>query len=154
MPNYFTLHVFFVVCLFFYLFIYLFTYSHSDCWRIFKADIFHIMTAYSEHHKAASLLYSEVILSLLCTGKGRQGDPAGGGAASAAGQHASAGGEPDVCRPAQEVHRVVLPHHRQEALMETPSKTTGELWRSTETFRTSHMTYTSKARFLLQFNQM
>lgn len=57
----------------------------------------------------------------MCAGEGGQGDPAGGGAEPEAGQHAFAGGEPDSSRSAQEVHRVVLPHHRQEALMETPS---------------------------------
>lgn len=90
-----------------------------------KADSFHIMTANSEHHETASSLHSEVIVSLLCTGKGRQGDPAGGGAAPAAGQHASAGGEPDGCRTAQEVHPVVLPHHRQEALIENHWRLSG-----------------------------
>lgn len=117
--------------------------------------------------KNASSLYSKAVLLPLCPGKGGQGDPAGGGAAPEAGQHASAGGEPDGGRPAQEVHRVVLPHHRQEALMETPSAPSSRrgssLFGANESRKplencvplepdaSAASTYASKAQFLLQF---
>lgn len=54
-------------------------------------------------------------------GEGGQGYSPGGGPAPEAGQHATAGGESDFCRTAQEIHRVVLSQHRQETLTETLS---------------------------------
>lgn len=69
-------------------------------------------------------------LCLRSTGEGGQGDAAGGGAAPEARQHEAAGGEPDGSGSAQEVHRVVLSQHRQEALRgEEP---VGELRQKTE----------------------
>lgn len=53
-------------------------------------------------------------------GEAGQGSAAGGGAAPAAGQPAAAGGVADSRGPAAQVHRVVLQHHRQEAVTRPP----------------------------------
>ena len=53
-------------------------------------------------------------------GEAGQGSAAGGGTAPAAGQPATAGGVADGCGPAAQVHRVVLQHHRQEAVTRPP----------------------------------